>query len=50
MMRRFHLLLAACSFLSLLASSARAEPPMPLQGLREAATIAFVTEYINSHK
>src|SRR5688572_13977745 len=46
MMRRFHVLLAACSFLSLLASSARAEPPVPLQGLREAATITIDAEGI----
>ena len=45
-MRRFRVLLTACSFLSLLASSARAEPPVQLQGLREAATITIDAEGI----
>jgi penicillin G amidase len=46
MMRRFQVLLTAFSFLSLLASSARAEAPLPLEGLREAATITIDAEGI----
>jgi penicillin G amidase len=47
MMRRFfQVLLAVCSFLSLLVSSARAEAPVPLGGLREAATVTIDAEGI----